>query len=131
MNIALREEILLGTNQYPNFNEKISENIDINVYSWSLPKNENTEIEPVKIYRGAKVFEELRLQTEKFKKQPTVFLFTYGNLAMRKARATFASNFFACAGYKIIDNPGFENVDTGIQAAIKANGDENISHVPL
>lgn len=123
INIALRKEILLGTNQYPNFNEKISKNIDFNVYLWSLPDNEETEINPIKMYRGAQAFETLRLETEKFEKQPTVFLFTYGNLAMRKARATFASNFFACAGYKIIDNPGFETVDTGIRAAIKENVD--------
>ena len=29
---------------------------------------------------------------------------------MRKARTTFASNFFSCAGYEIIDNIGFDSV---------------------
>jgi methylmalonyl-CoA mutase len=36
---------------------------------------------------------------------------------MRKARAMFSANFFACAGFSIIDNPGFQSVDEGISAA--------------
>ncbi|NOZ34300.1 MAG: methylmalonyl-CoA mutase small subunit [Chlorobi bacterium] len=123
LNIATRKEILLGTNQYPNLNETIKDDIDFNVYSWSLPENKNSEIEPIKFYRGAKAFEELRLSVEKLEKQPGVFLLTYGNLAMRKARATFATNFFACAGYKIIDNPGFENLKAGTDAALKEKAD--------
>ncbi len=123
LNIATRKEILLGTNQYPNFNEEIKNNIDFNVYSWSLPENKNTETEPIKFFRGAKELEELRLSTEKSGKKPTVFLLTYGNLAMRKARAAFSSNFFACAGYKVIDNLGFETPENGINAAIEANAD--------
>ncbi len=123
LNIALRKEILLGTNQYPNVNEKISEDINPNVYNWSLPVSDNTDTEPIKLYRGAAAFEKIRLQTEKSGKQPVVFLLTYGNLAMRKARATFAQNFFACAGYKIIDNNGFESVEEGVKQALKSNAD--------
>ena len=47
---------------------------------------------------------------------PKVFLATYGNLAMRKARAAFATNFFGCAGYRIIDNLGFENIEDAVKA---------------
>ena len=123
INLATRKEILLGTNQYPNFNEQIKNDIDFNVYSWNFPVNSKTDTEPVKFYRAAKPFEELRLAVEKSGKQPTVFLLTYGNLAMRKARATFASNFFACAGYKIIDNLGFETPEKGAESALKTNAD--------
>jgi len=123
LNIASRKEILLGTNQYPDFNEKIKNDIDFNVYSWSLPENDNTEIKSIKFYRGAKPFEELRLSVEKSTKQPVVFLLTYGNLGMRKARAAFSSNFFACAGYKIKDNFGFKTPKEGADAAIKENAD--------
>lgn len=121
--IATRKEILLGTNQFPNFTEKIKDNIDPNVYSWSLPLNEKSETEPIKSYRGAKAFEELRLAVENSGKQPKVFLLTYGNLAIRKARATFATNFFTCASYQIIDNPGFETLEKGAEAALKENAD--------
>ncbi|MFQ6929303.1 MAG: methylmalonyl-CoA mutase family protein [Parabacteroides merdae] len=58
--------------------------------------------------RGAFEFEALRLATEKSGKTPKVFMLTIGNLAMRLARSQFSSNFFACAGYKVIDNLGFD-----------------------
>ena len=40
---------------------------------------------------------------------------------MRKARAQFACNFFAVAGFAVQDNNGFETVEEGIAAA-KAAG---------
>ncbi len=73
--------------------------------------------EPLKIYRAGEAFEQLRLATEKSGKTPKVFLFAYGNLAMRKARATFSTNFFACAGFEVIDNNGFATVAEGVSAA--------------
>jgi methylmalonyl-CoA mutase len=54
---------------------------------------------------------------------PKVFLLTYGNLTMRKARAGFSTNFFGVAGYQIIDNPGFQNIEEGVQAAIDQSAD--------
>jgi methylmalonyl-CoA mutase len=39
------------------------------------------------------------------------------------ARAQFSSNFFACAGYEIIDNFGFASVKEGVAAARKAKAD--------
>ena len=40
--------------------------------------------------------------------------------AITGARSQFSSNFFACAGYKVIDNLGFETVEAGVEAAMKA-----------
>ena len=34
-----------------------------------------------------------------------------------------ASNFFACAGYKVIDNIGFDTVNDGIEAALGHKAD--------
>lgn len=73
--------------------------------------------------RAASDFETLRLATERSGKRPTVFMLTIGNLAMRLARSQFSSNFFACAGYKIVDNLGFETVQAGIDAALDAKAD--------
>ena len=42
---------------------------------------------------------------------------------MRIARSQFSSNFFACAGYEIIDNLGFDTVQQGIDAAIEKKAD--------
>ena len=50
-------------------------------------------------------------------------MLTIGNLAMRLARSQFSSNFFACAGYEIIDNLGFETVQEGIDAAMAKQAD--------
>ncbi len=117
LNIAKRKEILLGTNQYPNSDETINENVELDVNNKINTKLDKSNLiaEPIKLYRASEEFEKLRLSTEKLSKTPKVFMFTYGNLAMRKARATFASNFFACAGYKIINNQGFETIEKGIE----------------
>ncbi len=42
---------------------------------------------------------------------------------MRLARAQFSSNFFACAGYELIDNLGFETVADGVKAAREKGAD--------
>ncbi len=121
--IAQRREILLGTNQYPDFNETLNKDADINIMNWSLAEASDSEVEPIKMYRGAKEFEKLRIQVEKSGKRPTVFLLTYGNITMRKARAGFSTGFFACAGYNIIDNNGFADVNEGVKEALEKNAD--------
>jgi len=119
MNIATRRELLLGTNQYPNAQEMI-----LGEYTPAAKTTQDkAEFKTMKKYRGAEAFEQLRLATEKSGKKPVVFLLTYGNLTWRKARAGFASSFFACAGYEIIDNNGFESIEEGVKAAFEKNAD--------
>ena len=50
-------------------------------------------------------------------------MFTYGNQAMRIARSPFSRNFFACAGYEVIDNPGFGTVEEGVKASLESKAD--------
>ena len=50
-------------------------------------------------------------------------MLTVGNLVWRQARAQFSTNFFACAGYKVIDNLGFKSVEEGVDAALQAGAD--------
>lgn len=115
MNIALRKEILLGTNQYPNLHEKISGFVCSDSSKIKTQNDTKLIARPLKPYRGAEAFEDMRLKTERSKnKTPSVFLFTYGNLAMRKTRAMFSTNFFGCAGFEIIDNNGFSTIEEGI-----------------
>jgi methylmalonyl-CoA mutase len=131
-NIATRREVLLGTNQYPNFNETLDEEVRTLLASGgkgaacACSGNGDTPAqagEPLKPYRGAQAFEALRLKTEKSGKQPQAFMLTFGNLAMCRARAQFASNFFAVAGFKVTDNNCFASVDEGANAALAANAD--------
>jgi len=116
-NIAARKEVLLGSNQFPNPLDNKPEDMVMNL---AFPRNEakvDLLAEPLKIYRGAMPFEELRMVSEKNPKK--VFLLTVGNPVWRKARAGFSTNFFGCAGFEIIDNHGFDSLDEGLKAAEK------------
>lgn len=123
MNIATRRENLLGVNQFPNFGEKIDSEFDSSIFSSYSLRSDEAEIKTLEPYRGAQAFEALRYKTDVYSKtnsRPVVFMLTIGNLAMRKARAQFACNFFAVAGFEVIDNNGFKTVEEGWEAAQKA-----------
>ncbi len=122
--ISSRKEILVGTNQYPNFTEMAADKVTLEPHTCKCGcANEHGQIATLPHVRGAEQFEALRFATERSGKRPKVFMLTIGNLAMRLARAQFSSNFFACAGYEIIDNLGFDTVAEGVQAAEKAGAD--------
>lgn len=122
--VATRREILLGSNQYPNFTEVAADKIQ-EKGSCCCGRGHCGEatIPALDFSRGASEFEALRMATEKSGKTPKVFMLTIGNLAMRLARSQFSANFFACAGYKIIDNLGFDTVEAGVEAAVKAGAE--------
>ena len=115
---ASRKQILVGTNEYPDIAEACPELPLPGTASRKTGKADDRLIEPLRKYRVAEPFEILRMQTDRLAEKPVVFLLTYGNPAWRKARATFAANFFGCGGYRIIDNPGFENPDDGLSEAL-------------
>jgi methylmalonyl-CoA mutase len=126
VNIATRREVLLGTNQYPNFNEFKLKEFDNKVFHPANQAIENPLAETLKPYRGAQAFELLRYKTDKYAlkySRPKAFMLTYGSLAMRRARSQFSSNFFACAGFEVIDNNGFKTVDDGVKAALDSKSD--------
>jgi methylmalonyl-CoA mutase len=113
--IAKRSVTILGTNQYPNQQEMMlgTQQADPLRYYPGLT-----------LYRAPEPWEALRLATERYvlegNPRPGVFLLNIGNLAMRKARAGFSSNFFGCAGYELYDNNGFAAVADGVAAAEKS-----------
>lgn len=120
MQIASRREIVLGTNQYPNPGEQISENLPPDIFEADDRRSETAIVDTIATYRGAQAFEKMRYETDVYSrdnKRPLVWMLTYGNLVMRKARASFASSFFASAGYEIQDNLGFDSIEEGIEAA--------------
>ena len=119
-NVATRRETILGTNQFPNFTESLKFTPEAWVMEADDRRDENAQVETIVTFRAAQQFEKLRFATDVYAqdhKRPVAWMFTYGNLAMRKARANFASNFFACAGIQVVDNPGFKTLDEGIAAA--------------
>ncbi|MBQ3730692.1 MAG: methylmalonyl-CoA mutase small subunit [Muribaculaceae bacterium] len=124
--VAKRREQLLGTNQFPNFTEKAADKADAckecNCHC-SCNHEEAEGAVALNTKRLATQFEEIRLATEHAANTPKVFMLTIGNLAMRLARAQFSDNFFACAGYELIDNNGFKTVKEGMDAAMEKKAD--------
>jgi methylmalonyl-CoA mutase len=153
--IATRDRVFVGTNQYPNAEDQMLNQLDEPTISATLKSSEyHADIpeesyfeslsgafsegallgdviselfmigkhvdEPIRPYRGAQPFEHLRLQTEQFAEQgndrPTVHMIPIGHKKMRKARATFASNFFGCVGYDIEEPIGYEDIDKAVKA---------------
>jgi len=119
--IARRKVSVLGVNQFPNITEHLDKEFNPDIFE---PKKvaQNQPAKPLYIYRAGAAFEKLRYATDRFAQKhprPRVWLFTIGDLAMRRARAQFAENFFGCAGYEILDNSGFTTVEEGIAAAKK------------
>lgn len=122
--LATRREDLLGTNQFPNFNETAASKIKLDACSCGCGEHgAKGEYATLPTARLAEEFEELRLATEKASKRPKAFMLTIGSLAMRLARSQFSCNFFGCAGYEVVDNLGFDTVEAGVKAARDAKAD--------
>ena len=118
--VAKRKDVLLGSNQYPNYTEKVSAKVDTARAFRSVPEAEDAEVRPLRLFRGAEEFERLRMATDKAPQRPAVFILAVGNPAMALARTQFSSNFFACAGYSIIDKGRYKSVDEGVKAALES-----------
>jgi methylmalonyl-CoA mutase len=122
--LAQRREVLLGTNQFPNFTEKKSDSIQGRPDRSTCPCV--ADAPPAVLLNNKRLgeqFEALRLTTERSGREVKAFMLTIGNLAMRLARSQFSSNFLACAGYKVIDNLGFDTVEQGVKAAREAQAE--------
>ena len=119
---AQRREFILGTNQFPNFNEKSDGKMPLEQSCGCGHKDESV-YKAVSASRLAADFEALRIATEKAEKQPVAFMLTIGNPVWRQARAQFSCNFLATAGYKVVDNLGFNTVEEGVDAALAAGAD--------
>lgn len=120
--VAKRKEQLLGTNQFPNFTEVAADKVAAKCECNCGCDCEEGEVKLNNKRLGAE-FEEIRLATEASAHKPVAFMLTIGNLAMRLARAQFSCNFFACAGYELVDNNGFKTVEEGVNAAMEKGAD--------
>jgi methylmalonyl-CoA mutase len=117
--IAERKDSLIGTNKYPNLNEKIE-----------LPEmdffKESEEGNLLKPMRAGVELERIRYKTEKYIQsknalRPGIFLVLIGDPVMQKLRAEFAEAFFACAGFIVTDRQKFDNPMEAAGASIGIN----------
>jgi methylmalonyl-CoA mutase len=100
-NVALRRRVLVGVNQYANPAEK------------ALPRTDLAKATATQ--RGSHAYEELRFRTEQNGDAPRVLIAEIGDAKMRAARSSFATNFFACAGFGLIPSR-FDKVDEIVSA---------------
>jgi methylmalonyl-CoA mutase len=121
--VGKRRETLLGTNHYPDFREQNAPGADAGRLFSNATPSPDDQVARIIPSRGAEEFEKLRLATERAGRRPLAFMLTIGDPAMRRARAQFSSNFFACAGYQVKDNNGFDTVAEGVKAALEAQAD--------
>lgn len=146
LDVSTRKAVLLGTNQYPNFNETADPNVTKETVSRGFCDcgceqctNDNdcececgecnsgcdcpNSTQRLHLIRGAMPFEEMRLRVDRSGREPKVFMLTAGSLGMARARAQFASNFFGCAGMRIIDNTFFADLKEGVDAALASKAE--------
>jgi methylmalonyl-CoA mutase len=98
--VASRRRVFTGTNQFANASEKVLSGINLSRLTARR--------------RATQSFEQLRLRTERHAaetgKTPRVLLAEFGDAKMRSARSSFATNFFACAGFELVTKR-FSNAD--------------------
>ncbi len=116
--VMTRRQVLLGANQYPNFNE-----VADSAVSEECVTRATSDKRVLKPYRGAMAFEAMRLGVDRSGKEPKAFMLTCGSLSMARARAQFSCNFFACAGIRVQDNTFFHSVEEGVKAALDSKAD--------
>jgi methylmalonyl-CoA mutase len=97
--VAARRRVLVGTNHYPNAQERELQAAGRMGAGWRL----------------AEPFEAIRLRTERHAaatgRTPRVLLLERGDLKLRKARAAFCLDFFGCAGFEIVRSETLTDAD--------------------
>jgi methylmalonyl-CoA mutase len=123
--VMSRRESVLGLNTFPNVEEKIAEELEIQPYVEEEMTNAPFRTLPQN--RKAIIFEELRLRTENFVrkggKNPIFFMLPIGNPGMASARQIFSRNFFGVAGFQIVENSRFMDISLAVKDAKKALAD--------
>ena len=120
-----RKDSILGLNSFPNIEEKIIDKVEIEPLVDEVAGN--TPIMTIPQNRKAVHFEQLRLRTEDFVrhggKKPVFFMLPVGNPAMASARQIFSRNFFGVAGFDIIENARFTDINKAVEVARNASAD--------
>lgn len=125
--IAARRQNLLGTNQFPNAKERMLPQIERALATTTVASGEAAiRVEPIRPYRGAEIFEALRLRMERHaaagNRTSRVLLLEIGDSKMRKARSAFCANFFGCGGFEIAEASAVD-VQAGVVEAVNADVD--------
>jgi methylmalonyl-CoA mutase len=109
--IALRKDILTGTNEFPNIHEKTPAVLDVKPKPPPSESGAAVTIEKLPRLRLPEPFEAFRDQSDEILARsgarPKIFLANLGTLAEFTPRSTFTKNFFEAGGIEALSNDGF------------------------
>jgi methylmalonyl-CoA mutase len=125
-NLAQRKDVIVGTNMYPNLEETMpQERPTRQNSSSSSDSDEVIETTPLKSNRLGEPFEDLRKNAEVFKQKvgnhPQIFLANFGALREYKARMEFTHGFYEVGGFELLDQGGYDTVESAIEATLSSN----------
>lgn len=110
---ATRKSILVGTNHYPNADENLPDGWrDTVAEQQKTDQAEETGV--LQITPISELFDRIRDRTKKAAargKKVNVLLVTAGNRSERSARVTFSQNFLGCAGFRVQQLEGYEQIE--------------------
>lgn len=119
--IASRKRVYVGTNKYPNLQEKAA------LKELDPQSTGKAGISLLAPQHAARSFELLRDRTIRHFETtgfiPKVYLACFGNLAARKARASFAVEFFGSAGFEIMGEFFFDDAQKAAEHGANSNAD--------
>jgi methylmalonyl-CoA mutase len=117
--ISQRKLAMVGVNKYPNLMETVSPSVFSN---YQTEAKTNSKV--LKPRRAALEIEALRKTTEKLVEtinhRPIVSLTSFGNLAMRKARAAFSYDFMGVSGFTILQEQSYNSAKQAAEESAKS-----------
>jgi methylmalonyl-CoA mutase len=129
--IALREDVLTGTSEFPDIGEVPVAVLEVAPMHAS-PAAGAIRFEPLPRVRLSEPYERLRERSDRLLRdtgaRPKIFLANLGPLAAFTARAMWAKNFFEAGGIEAVTNDGFLGKTTdgtdleALVAAFRASG---------
>lgn len=123
--VSRRKKTLVGTNEFPDPLEKMAGDIRKTPSPEKETSGSDPAVKPLAQSRAARVFEEIRLLSEKHAERtgesPKVFLLYLSDSPQTAARSVFAMNFFGCGGFATVDGAESPGIDKGVAAALREN----------
>ncbi len=121
-NIASRKEVLVGTNMYSDLNESLPTDKPLKLDDTATFDDLTIEATPLQPIRLSEPFEILRANAEAYRQAnghlPEIFLANFGKLSDYKARRDFTQGFYEVGGFDLINQGGYETVDSAADTTI-------------
>lgn len=111
-----RKDVYVGVNMYANPDDK-----PFTTKSKAADKQKVVELDRGALPQNRAVAQLEALRARISEAKPKIFLVTMGTLAEYKARADFASGFFAVGGFDVVVGSGYTDISEAVAAA-KASG---------